>query len=219
MSGETPGVDSSTIGYGGAADDRPDATVESRAHAILREEADRIARREAPIATREMLQAIMDAAVTPDAILACVGTMVRGMDAQIASRVTGMRDSQQDASRLTERLELLNHIKAQCGVIGADGNIGGSETVTMPDGTTRTGAQVAAELGIPLNSDGLLTGENLTSAISATQSELQDLNSGNELRMIELQTIVQQRSSILNLGTNLLKAMDDATKNIVGNVR
>lgn len=46
-----------------------------------------------------------------------------------------------------------------------------------------------------------------------------DLGAGRELSMIELQSVVSQRQTALQLTTNLLNAVNESSRNIAGNIK
>ena len=64
-----------------------------------------------------------------------------------------------------------------------------------------------------------LNRNSLTGTVEALQSEQRELNSFNEIRMIQLQSVMQQRSQVIQLSTNIIKSINDAQKAIVGNFR
>ena len=59
----------------------------------------------------------------------------------------------------------------------------------------------------------------IKSLIDDVNEQLREVNSGNEMLMIQLQSTMQQRTQIIQLGSNMLKAYDEATDSIVGNMR
>src|SRR5690606_29225571 len=60
--------------------------------------------------------------------------------------------------------------------------------------------------------------EDIQSAIDRLSQRLKTVNSGNEMLMIELQPGMQQRSELLNMGTNILKQLSDTNKAILNNL-
>ncbi len=56
-------------------------------------------------------------------------------------------------------------------------------------------------------------------SIEKLQTEIRQINSSNELDMIELQSAMQQRSQQITLVTNMIKSLQDAEKKIVDNIR
>ena len=55
--------------------------------------------------------------------------------------------------------------------------------------------------------------------IEELQTDIQKLNTENEMSMVKLQSMMQQRTSIIQLGSNMLKSLDEANDTIVGNMR
>lgn len=60
---------------------------------------------------------------------------------------------------------------------------------------------------------------DITSTLESLGADLREANSGNERMMISLQSLMQQRTSILQMTTNMLKALDEASDSIIGNMR
>ena len=56
---------------------------------------------------------------------------------------------------------------------------------------------------------------NLVHELSETEL---DQVCGGELHMIDLQSLMSQRQLAIQLTTNMLRAMNDATRTIVGNI-
>jgi hypothetical protein len=59
----------------------------------------------------------------------------------------------------------------------------------------------------------------LDDLISATNEELRENNSGNELLMISLQSTMQARTAIITATTNLMKTLDEGNDAVVANLR
>lgn len=75
----------------------------------------------------------------------------------------------------------------------------------------RSKAQFAPEAKLDKNS--------VDQSIEKLQTEIRQINSSNELDMIELQSAMQQRSQQITLVTNMIKSLQDAEKKIVDNIR
>ena len=63
------------------------------------------------------------------------------------------------------------------------------------------------------------TPADITSKLESLNTDLRHANSGNERLMISLQSLMQQRTSAIQMATNMLKAIDDGVDAIVGNLR
>lgn len=59
----------------------------------------------------------------------------------------------------------------------------------------------------------------LNSRLESLTSDLREANSGNERLMISLQSLLQQRTSVIQMSTNMLKAIDEGVDAVVGNLR
>jgi hypothetical protein len=68
--------------------------------------------------------------------------------------------------------------------------------------------------GTPAN----ITREQVTSFSTTLDEYAKDLSSGAELDMIDLQAVMSQRQTAIQLPTNLLQAMSESTNKIVGNI-
>ena len=60
--------------------------------------------------------------------------------------------------------------------------------------------------------------KGIDAAIEGLQEQQTRINSGNEMRMVSLQSMMQQRTQIISLSTNLLKKLDDANQAIIRNL-
>jgi hypothetical protein len=70
-----------------------------------------------------------------------------------------------------------------------------------------------------LRSEGIRNRDAMQRRIDATNEELRQLSSGNEMRMVRLQSLMQQRTSVIQAGSNMLKALDEAMDAVVANLR
>ncbi len=61
--------------------------------------------------------------------------------------------------------------------------------------------------------------EALNNIITQANDELREINSGNEMQMIKLQSVMQSRTAVITAITNLLKAMDEGNDAVVANLR
>ena len=55
--------------------------------------------------------------------------------------------------------------------------------------------------------------------IQALTEEQRLINSGAEMMMVQLQSRMQQRTQIIQLGSNMLKSIDEGLDTIIGNMR
>jgi len=61
--------------------------------------------------------------------------------------------------------------------------------------------------------------DGLQTLIDRANDELRQVNSGSEMNMIRLQSVMQQRTSIISATTNLLKSMDEGNDAVIANLR
>ena len=78
---------------------------------------------------------------------------------------------------------------------------------------------LGVEIRDAANSEGALSQEQIDSLIQLRREELSTLNSGNEMQMMELQSLVQQRNQYISLGTQMIAAFGEANKQVAGNIR
>lgn len=65
----------------------------------------------------------------------------------------------------------------------------------------------------------LLRTSDFDEAIAAIDGEMKRLNADNEMLMMKLQSAMQQRTSMVQMTTNMLKAIDEGVDAVVGNLR
>jgi hypothetical protein len=66
---------------------------------------------------------------------------------------------------------------------------------------------------------GVTNREGLQLRADTLGEQIRECNSGNEQLMIKLQSAMQQRTQIVQMATNMLKAGDEARDAVVGNLR
>lgn len=77
----------------------------------------------------------------------------------------------------------------------------------------------AGRARVSFKPEGKLNKHSVEQSIEKLQSEIQSMNSGNEMDMIELQSVMDQRSQIVRLVTNMIRSLQDAEKKIIENTR
>jgi hypothetical protein len=168
--------------------------------------------------------------VTPEMVLNLVRHRMDDVDLQIRSRSDEVLRSTERANELSNQLQALEAIKAKTvSQGGSDPSIeydaanGDEAHLVHLSGRSLTVAEVAAEYGLTddlqaLVKDGKVKASALNDLVESRRQELQRTNSGNELKMMELQQLMQRRAEVLSLGTNLLRTLHEATQQIVRNV-
>jgi hypothetical protein len=61
--------------------------------------------------------------------------------------------------------------------------------------------------------------DGLQTLIDKANDELRQVNSGSEMNMIRLQSVMQQRTAVISATTNLLKSMDEGNDAVIANLR
>lgn len=157
------------------------------------------------------------ASLSPESILALVEERLQSIDNAIRSSVSDVSARESDSRRLTEALELLNEL-GMTGSTDGDGDVADHESVSG-----RPVPEILRDLeerGVALPmTEHLIRRDVISHAIEGVNAELKQLNSTNEMTMIRLQDAIQSRTALLNLTTNVLNAMHEAEKNIIGNMR
>jgi hypothetical protein len=164
--------------------------------------------------------ASLPVSLTPSAIVAMLQRRMSGLDSQISARITEMEGQQEHIGALQEKAETLLAVQAAA---NREGNIFahtevtiGGETKTAEEWISRTGIDVAQVMDA--DSGDWYTSAALGAATKTVESQIKQANQGNELRMMDLQSLMQQRSSEISLATNMLKAVQEGTDAIVRNM-
>lgn len=100
-------------------------------------------------------------------------------------------------------------------------------SLTLEDGTTVMALDYLAQAGVDVNSLGLHSKDDgLYASLQAMQSvesslngDLRTENSGNEMRTVQLQSVMQQRGQITQLGSNMLSSLNDTARAIIQNTK
>lgn len=100
--------------------------------------------------------------------------------------------------------------------------------ITREDGTTVSALEHLEAAGVDANSLGMrtegenaftMTGQAMGAVEQSLSSELRKVNSGNEMRMVQLQSVMQQRGQITQLGSNMLSSLNDTARAIIQNTK
>jgi len=179
--------------------------------------------------------------LTPAMILSIVSSQLRDMDRQIRLsmlEVQGTRDRAQEIGEQIQSLRDLESALRDDGHAYEDGEIDIRELNDPQSDTLRealgiTSAYRDDDNGIRLqfemtmrehgiefdDSDWSFDVNIIKSKIDNLQEEQRQINAGNEMVMMGLQSAMQQRTQILQTGSNLIASIHDAAKTIVGNLR
>jgi hypothetical protein len=169
---------------------------------------------------------VSSGAVTPELLLQLAQNRLQDLDGQIRDVMAKMNERTELARSTSERLSMLRDaMSAMSSRYDSNGNFGGNpltDTVVFR-GETMTVNELANRLhqsGVDSAGAASIGGRaNLQNLIDAAGDELREINSGNELLMISLQSTMQQRTAIISSTTNLLKAIDEGNDAVVANLR
>jgi hypothetical protein len=75
-----------------------------------------------------------------------------------------------------------------------------------------------APIGVRDDHDNTFGGDELTSFTNTLNGMSSDLSSGAELQMISIQSLMSQRTTAIQLTTNILQSYDDGLSKIAGNI-
>jgi len=162
--------------------------------------------------------------MSPAMIFMMLEKRMNSLDSQIQSSVASMEDAQEALASLQEDVQNLLAVKAGA---NAGGKIWGSDVLAI-NGVSHTVDEWFAAAGITISGtvedDGVNDGRTwyepaaLQDAIGSIEANIRKLNQGSEMKMMELQSLMQQRSSEISLATNMLKSVQEGTDAIVRNI-
>lgn len=168
--------------------------------------------------------------VSPEMVLGLVRLRMDDVDMQIQSRSEEILHSTDRANELSNQLQALEAVKAKTVSQGGKNpsieytnEDRDDEHLVQINGQSLTVAEVAARYGLSddlesLQNGGEIKASALGDLVESRRQELQRTNSGNEIKMMELQQLMQRRAEVLSLGTNLLRTLHEATQQIVRNL-
>ncbi|HSQ65477.1 MAG TPA: hypothetical protein VLM85_19795 [Polyangiaceae bacterium] len=194
-------------------------------------------------AAQEMqaLNGMMDEStyLTPDALMTYCATRLRGLDTQVQAAFAQQKQANADSSVLSaveRQIQLPDADIAHAGDTSADPNkLGGLCPKDFNDAAVKALRDAADKVSDPQTKQALNAAadelqakidNNLpisvddfkrltTDAVSKIQ---QDLNSGTELSMINLQSLMSQRQSAIQMCTNLIQSLGDQMNKIAQNI-
>jgi hypothetical protein len=66
--------------------------------------------------------------------------------------------------------------------------------------------------------DNIIDSQEMSGFIGTLQGSVNDLNSGSELQMIQLQSLMTERQTAISLTTNMVQSVDDALQKVADNI-
>ncbi len=168
------------------------------------------------------------AAISPEMILAMARQRLNDLDNQIAGSLERLQNNTQTSEVLTRQQEALNSILAEAQKTGtAEDTLVDLHDlkfmVDVPGGGTRevNGHDIlnaAGHPGINPNDSGQINIGQINSTIQAVKQQSTRVNSSNEMLMMTIQTLTQQRTQVIQMSTNLITKLNEGMSGIVGNL-
>ncbi len=168
------------------------------------------------------------AAISPEMILAMARARLNDLDNQIAGSLERLQNNTETSEVLTRQQEALNTILAQAQKVGtAEDTLVNLEHVMIEvdlpgGGTEMVNAHVVLNAtghpGIPANDDGKINIGQINSTIQAVKQQSTRVNSSNEMLMMTIQTLTQQRTQVIQMSTNLITKLNEGMSGVVGNL-
>lgn len=161
--------------------------------------------------------------LNPEMVLHMVRRRLRDLDSQISGATDQLEQNTQRAELLTKQQQVLTAIR---GAAASEGKIQPDQEFDIDgmmieiDGTEMLASAWLERVGLdptkyPRSGTKIA---DLESRIENIKSLAGRANSGNEMLMLQIQTLTQQRSQVIQLGTSLIKKIDDSSMAIARNV-
>ncbi|MFW6049870.1 MAG: hypothetical protein ACODAU_01780 [Myxococcota bacterium] len=180
----------------------------------------------APPASEEELPAVRG--VSPQMVLQLLELRLNDMDTQMERLSTATLDHTNRADALSRQIQGLEAIKTKADDNGGkiawkNESFSEDDVVMVGHKTYESVFDAAKDLGLvdkldPLVGDGKLKKNDLSGVIEELRQALQRENSGNELRMMQLQELTQRRSQMISLASNLLRTLHQANQAVIRNL-
>jgi len=164
--------------------------------------------------------------LTPDALMSYCSTRLRGIDDQVHAAFAKQQQANNDSSALTKinisvpdhDLDMTKPEDRQVVQDALNQLNAAYDTVQDPTAKAALANQINA-LQHDLKSSAKVPTEDFKNTTSGgVQKIQQDLNSGAELSMINLQSLMSQRQSAIQVCTNLVQSLGDQVSKIADNV-
>ena len=167
--------------------------------------------------------------LSPDALMVYCQTRLHGLDTQMKAFFAGQQKANADSAAINDALGVLNKYsdgfmdggggdpaKAQeldlalqtaIGKVGRDTPVG-QKLVTVYNRVHETGA----------GGDNRISRDEMQGFLSDLKSVQSEISANSELGMIQLQSLMSQRTTALQLVTNLVQSLGDQANKIAANV-
>lgn len=164
-------------------------------------------------------------------ILLMMRKRLEDLDFQADSAIRAVETTTAEANAIQTQLSAIQDVRATMANerTGEDKRIDmRTLMITLEDGTKVSALQHLEAAGVDVNALGMqtegehaftMTGQAMDAAEQSLSSELRKVNSGNEMRMVQLQSVMQQRGQITQLGSNMLSSLNDTARAIIQNTK
>jgi hypothetical protein len=177
--------------------------------------------------------------LTPDALLAYCESRLSGLDSQMRDFFNKQETANRQQAQLNQLASLYNQHSG--GINMKDGN-GNATSAAMDDATFQKqlveplqnmidslpdSDPLKAKLTSTLKTlttdggtgkDTIVSAQDITNIETDLKNDVSDLSAGAELNMIQLQSIMSQRQTAIQLTTNLVQSLGDQTNKIADNI-
>jgi hypothetical protein len=159
--------------------------------------------------------------LTPDALMFYCQSRLRGLDDQIAASMSRQKKSNADVSALNKLHEVINRDgKAGENIDLSKMDAAYAEAISVVGADSDLGKSLAKDRADILHcgSDNALSDTEVKAMLNNIETATKDINSGSELQMINLQSLMSQRQSAVQLTTNLVQSLGDQMNKIAANI-
>lgn len=163
-----------------------------------------------------------EVALNPEMILHMVRRRLRDLDTQISGATDELEQNTNRAELLSRQQQVLTAIRGAVGQEGVledddDFSIGG-RMIKIGDTEMLASAWLESVGLDPMDFPPGTKLRKLDSEIDNIKTAAGRANSGNEMIMLRIQTLTQQRSQVIQLGTSLIKKLDEGSMSIARNI-
>jgi len=165
------------------------------------------------------------ASLTPEGILLTTQRRLQDLDRQIGNDMRALEDNTHAAEELSRRQqalqELRNEVGNREGFSTEDGVRAGHLEVEV-DGVTYDLDALCERFGLDkdrLHNEGeFVTIGAIDGALEVVKQQSRLINSGNEMRMLSIQTLTQQRTQVIQVATSLLAKIHEGEQAVSRNI-
>jgi hypothetical protein len=169
-----------------------------------------------------------DGGLTPDALLIYLSTRMEGLEDQINAIFSEQQRADKLRSLLNDMKEAIAKKSPHVDDMNKERDVGGmvGTLEATLDEIKKIDPKLARQLRHDLGSGGYVLGGNadtyraseLEPSLEYLDNTIGDLNSGSQLNMIRLQSLVRAHETAVSLGTNLVEAAGRTTQKIADRI-